>query len=122
MTPMACSTAFLESRLNTAGWLIHSRLESSSASKAATARVSMLELCNAFRSFDWPGELLDFRSGTSDDVGDEFDFSPVVELAEGGGPGDREAGGGCDCPPGVGKGGSPPLPRPLRILRVSLRR
>src|SRR6478735_972898 len=36
ITPIACRTAFLLSRLKTAGWLIHSRLLSNSASRAAT--------------------------------------------------------------------------------------
>ena len=34
MTPMDCKTAFRESRDKTAGWLIHSKLDSMSASKA----------------------------------------------------------------------------------------
>lgn len=41
MTPMACSTAFLESRPKTAGWLIHSKLDSSSASSACIVLASM---------------------------------------------------------------------------------
>jgi hypothetical protein len=41
MTPMACKTAFLLSRPKTAGWLIHSKLLSSSASSAATVAGSM---------------------------------------------------------------------------------
>src|SRR4051794_17393526 len=41
MTPMACRTALRLSRPNTAGWLIHSRLDSSSASSAATVLASM---------------------------------------------------------------------------------
>lgn len=52
MTPMACKTAFRESRPKTAGWLIHSRLDSSSASKADTVRTSTLDEAfnNSFRS------------------------------------------------------------------------
>jgi hypothetical protein len=41
ITPMACSTALRESRPNTAGWLIHSRLDSSSASSARMVLASM---------------------------------------------------------------------------------
>jgi len=41
MTPIACRTAFLLSRPNTAGSPIHSRLASNSVSRAESAAVSM---------------------------------------------------------------------------------
>lgn len=43
MTPMAWRTAFLESRPNTAGWLIHSSEASSSVSRAVKVTASIPE-------------------------------------------------------------------------------
>lgn len=43
MTPIACKTAFLESRPNTAGWLIHSNDDSSSVSRALKVIASIPE-------------------------------------------------------------------------------
>ena len=127
---MACRTAFLLSRPKTAGWLIHSKLASSSASRAETVLGSIpgdVPMDNA--SFErWRGigpeekvwcEVLVFadvgdgvrrRSGVAVEVGDEV--SPTDDGAL---LGDFiwEVG---------GIGGRPPLPRPLRIDRVSVRR
>lgn len=63
---------------------------------------------------------MDLRSGASGEVGDVVGFS--FSAFEVGGPGDRDAGGRGVCPLGVGSGGKPPLPRPFKMLRVSLRR
>lgn len=124
MTPIACNTAFLESLPNTAGWLIHSRLDSNSVSKADTVRASTLDEAfrSSFRSFAWVvcGEEFALRSGSgvSVVVGDTVGLSDDV----GGGPGDRADGGIGRPPEGGGRGGRPPLPRPFKILRVSLSR
>lgn len=109
MTPIACNTAFLESRPKTAGWLIHSKLDSSSASSAYMVLASMpaagvnglLACGEGVRGRGSPAVLC---------VGDEVPVLPVVLAAS------------CRRWPGGGRGGSPPLPSPFRILRVSFRR
>lgn len=95
ITDIACSTALRESLENTAGWFIHSSEDSSSESRAATVLGSM----------PGPGENTDSKAGV---VAGELPW-----LSEFSGP-PREAGGG--------KGGSPPLPNPLNMVRVSFRR
>ena len=94
MTPIACRTAFLLSRPKTAGWLIHSRLASSSASRAETVFASMpAEEPTDRLSFEplagivlWPvviadvGEGVRRRSGVGVDDGDEFVVAELVVV------------------------------------------
>lgn len=122
ITPMAWRTAFLLSLPKTAGWLIHSKLASNSASRAATVLGSIpVEDPTESASFDrwrdippldWTregvaelgGEGVRRRSGVAVEVGDD------ASVADDG-LGDFWFGGGI--------GGRPPLPRPFSIERVS---
>jgi len=91
---MACNTDFLESRENTAGWLIHSNADSNSVSRADAVVTSI----------PVPGEKL--RSvGTRSCWDGLSSLSDVWELGDG----------------GTGKGGRPPLPKPRSMVRVSFR-
>ena len=56
MTPIACRTAFRLSLPNTAGWLIHSRLASSSVSRAERAAESIPEAGEKLEVSEWGGD------------------------------------------------------------------
>lgn len=97
MTPIACNTAFLESLENTAGWLIHSKADSNSESRADTVSVSILVAGVKFPS----------RGGVI--VGCPGCDSPSVLSVSG------------DAVEG-GRGGSAPFPKPRRMVLVSFKR
>lgn len=112
-TPMAWSTALRESRLNTAGWLTHSKAASSSASRAVMVEESTAATGVMVAASEDGVETERAGSGKSEDRGEdergEFAVRMLLEsVVDLGAPG--------------GKGGRPPFPRPLRILRVSVRR
>lgn len=128
MTPIACRTALRLSRPKTAGWLIHSRLASSSASRAATVLTSTpAVLLSVKPSVD---RVLDIGGAKplapewAEAVGEGVCFrSGVAEMGELSDPGWGVP--GFDlllAPDGTGTGGSPPLPSPFRMERVSFRR
>lgn len=132
MTPMACRTAFRLSRPNTAGWLIHSRLDSSSASRAATVLASMPGVdpmvprmrpsLDRLRGIAWDGNPL-VADEVADAVGDGECFLSGVPRVVGEASETGCGVEGCDLLPGRGgTGGRPPFPRPLRMDRVSFRR
>lgn len=113
---MAWRTALRESRPKTAGWLIHSRAESRSASRAviawpSTAAAAGTEVVVTVAGSD--GEDDEVVSGKLEDLGElGVGVSPRLVMS---GPARAVDEGG-------GSGGRPPLPSPLRILRVSAKR
>ena len=117
MTPIAWRMALRESRLKTAGCVIHSRLDSSSESRAIVVAGSMPAagvngFGGSFRGGD--GVLPGSGRGMLASVGEPL-ASPTFGVGGRALFGAVPDGGG-------GRGGRPPLLSPFRIERVSPRR